>query len=159
MVHLLPTPKKFKLTMSSDNIGSFSSSFRLDSGDYDFSDIISAEGSLFAFIRWGSSRKTKLNALSAARGREAPVIMSVKTRIVSRCLVEASFVICGRSGGVAWRHKHGVASKMSYIRGHGSGTCNQSLKFIFRKTKWLAVMSYRLAQIIRGKRECIFKIL
>lgn len=37
--------------MSSDNIGSFSSSFELDSGDfnYDFSDIISAEGSLFAF--------------------------------------------------------------------------------------------------------------
>lgn len=45
-------PKQSKL-MSSDNIGSFSSSFELESSDfnYDFNDIISAEGSLFALIR------------------------------------------------------------------------------------------------------------
>lgn len=78
-----------------------------------------------------------------ARRREAPVIALVKTMIVGRHLVEkgASFVASGRGGSVVSDVTNTGLPVKCHIYGHELETRNQSLKFILRKTKWLAVIS------------------
>lgn len=145
-VHVGTKPKKSKLTMSSDDTGSFYSSFKLDSCDFNdnFCDNMRI-AILFSPTAWGRLRASSSTHCAVERRRQAPVITSVKTMIVGHRFVEkgASYVTSGSGDRVAYNVTNtGWPVKGVNIRWHESGTHNKPLKFIFRKTSWLAVISF-----------------
>lgn len=132
--------------MSSDDTGSFYSSFKLDSCDFNdhFSDNRRI-AILFSPTAWGRLRASSSTHCAVERRRQAPVITSVKTMIVGHRFVEkgASYVTSGSGDRVAYNVTNtGWPVKGVNIRWHESGTHNKPLKFIFRKTSWLAVISF-----------------